>query len=78
MPAGMYTVTYSAVSGYVKPPDSSLRLHPGGTITFGDTYQRLVVALFTGFQPPLLPQGVLAGCGKTLSFGEIRNPHYAE
>ena len=48
MPAGTYTVTYGAVSGYVKPFDQTLVLKRGATITFVGNYRRLIFAGFPG------------------------------
>ena len=39
MPAGQYTVAYSPLVGYLKPPPETKSLSPGGSILFSGTYQ---------------------------------------
>ena len=40
---GTYTITFNAINGYLTPPNQTLTLWPGGTITFSGTYARVYI-----------------------------------
>jgi len=51
MPPGDYKIRYGDVIGFLKPPDQTLTLAVGRTITFVGNYRRLILALFAGLNP---------------------------
>jgi Ca2+-binding RTX toxin-like protein len=48
-PVGDYTISYGDVGGYATPPDETLTLTGGGTITFVGLYVEIL--MFTGYPP---------------------------